>query len=166
MIRKVYDLQRSDVIASLQVKGCELYVADRYIGWQEATLNFLASQFDAKTRGFPPTWVKEVTEAVKASGKAGDMNDKALKHTIIPFAKVKVDEAQKGGAQARILFHSVPAPTCTQIRLYHIFFQPHSCCNTGLSHDSAGFHNGSMLRSMVCVCRCWGSSCLLTRRLC
>lgn len=88
--------------ASLQVKGCELYVADRYIGWQEATLNFLASQFDAKTRGFPSTWVKEVTEAVKASGKAGDMNDKALKQTIIPFAKVKVDEAQKGGAQVRI----------------------------------------------------------------
>ena len=100
------------------MKGCELYVADRYIGWQEATLNFLASQFDAKTRGFPSTWVKEVTEAVKASGKAGDMNDKALKQTVIPFAKVKVDEAQKGGAQVRIL-SSIHVLSCTQIT---------SCC--------------------------------------
>jgi len=85
----------------VQVTGCELYVADRYTGWQEATLNFLASQFDAKTRSFPSTWVKEVTEAVKATGKAGDMNDKALKQTVIPFAKVKADEAQQGGAQVR-----------------------------------------------------------------
>ena len=113
MIRKVYDLQRTAVIASLQVKGCELYVADRYIGWQEATLNFLASHFDAKTRGFPSTWVKEVTEAVKASGQAGDMNDKALKQTVIPFAKVKVDEAQKGGAEVSILSHFIPALSCT-----------------------------------------------------
>ena len=91
------------------MKGCELYVADRYVGWQEATLNFLASQFDAKTRGFPSSWVKEVTEAVKASGQAGDMNDKALKQTVIPFAKVKVDEAQKGGAQVRAFFNSALA---------------------------------------------------------
>lgn len=79
-------------------------MADRYVGWQEATLNFLASQFDAKTRSFPGTWVKEVTEAVKASGKAGDMNDRALKQTVIPFAKVKADEAQKGGAQVSSRF--------------------------------------------------------------
>ena len=76
-------------------------MADRYVGWQEATLHFLASKFDAKARSFPPTWVKEVTEAVKASGLAGDMSDKALKQTVIPFAKVKAEEAQKGGAQVR-----------------------------------------------------------------
>ena len=91
----------------MQVTGCALYVADRYVGWQEATLNFLASQFDSKTRSFPATWVKEVTEAVKVSGKAGDMSDKALKQTVIPFAKVKADEAQKGGAQVRTLWHNL-----------------------------------------------------------
>ena len=90
--------------------NCELYVADKYVGWQEATLNFLASKFDAKTRSFPATWVKEVTEAVKASGRAGDMSDKALKQTVIPFAKVKADEAQKGGAQVSNLpLQTLPA---------------------------------------------------------
>ena len=61
---------------------------------------------------------------MKASGKAGDMNDKALKQTIIPFAKVKVDEAQKGGAQVRALFHQTPH--CAAPTLYD-----------RLSHDSA-----------------------------
>lgn len=97
----------------MQVTGCELYVADRYVGWQEATLNFLASQFDSKTRSFPATWVKEVTEAVKASGKAGDMSDKALKQTVIPFAKVKADEAQKGGAQVRTAWHTLLLQTAS-----------------------------------------------------
>ena len=97
----------------MQVTGCELYVADRYVGWQEATLNFLASQFDSKTRSFPATWVKELTEAVKVSGKAGDMSDKALKQTVIPFAKVKADEAQKGGAQVRSLWHTLLLQTAS-----------------------------------------------------
>ena len=132
---KAHGPQDCDAAAPLQVKGCELYLADRYIGWQEATLNFLASQFDAKTRGFPSTWVKEVTEAVKASGQAGDMNDKALKQTVIPFAKVKVDEAQKGGAQVRTFFYSILALLLHSDQHISILFQPYSCCNTGLSHN-------------------------------
>lgn len=38
-------------------------------------------------------------EAVKASGTAGLLNDKALKQTVIPFAKMKASEAERGGLQ-------------------------------------------------------------------
>ncbi len=45
----------------------------------------------------------QLLEAVKASGAAGDLTDKALKQTVLPFARAKMDEAVKGGPQARSL---------------------------------------------------------------
>jgi hypothetical protein len=52
------------------------------------------------------TLCHQVVEAVKASGTAGAMSEKQLKQTIIPFAKVKADEAERGGAQVRSPFRS------------------------------------------------------------
>ena len=40
---------------------------------------------------------------VRAGGFAGDMNDKQLKQAVIPFAKLKVDEASTGGPQVFVL---------------------------------------------------------------
>ena len=41
----------------------------------------------------------QVLGAVRVSGTAGDMPDKALKQMVLPFARTKMDEAVKGGAQ-------------------------------------------------------------------
>ncbi len=40
--------------------------------------------------------------------KAGDMNEKALKQTLTPFAKFKADEV-KGGAQVSTVVQEVSA---------------------------------------------------------
>ena len=79
-----------------------MYVAERYGGWQEVVLQSLTDQFDAGSKDFRGE-LKDVqnavVEAVKASGTAGALNDKALKGLVIPFAKLKIDEAKKGGLQ-------------------------------------------------------------------
>ena len=42
----------------------------------------------------------QLLEAVRASGTAGDMPDKALEQLVLPFARTKIGgEAVKGGAQ-------------------------------------------------------------------
>ena len=41
----------------------------------------------------------QLLEAVRASGTAGEMPDKALKQLVLPFARTKMEEAVKGGAQ-------------------------------------------------------------------
>ncbi|BDA46666.1 Leucine-tRNA ligase, cytoplasmic [Coccomyxa sp. Obi] len=85
-----------------KVVRADVYVAERYGGWQEVALNSLKAQFDAATKGFRGEMKdvqNAVTEAVKASGTAGALNDKALKGLVIPFAKLKADEATKGGLQ-------------------------------------------------------------------
>lgn len=94
-----------DLLFHAQVVRADVYVAERYGGWQEVALNSLKAQFDAATKGFRGE-MKEVqtavTEAVKASGTAGALNDKALKGLVIPFAKLKADEATKGGLQVTL----------------------------------------------------------------
>ena len=88
-----------------QVVRADVYVAERYGGWQEVVLNSLADQFDEGKKDFKGE-LKDVqntvVEAVKASGTAGAINDKALKGLVIPFAKLKIDEAKKGGKQVII----------------------------------------------------------------
>ncbi len=71
------------------------------MGWHEVTLNFLASIYDAKEkdRCFPAGWERDLIEEVRAAGQAGGMDDKKLKQTVIPFAKLKETEALKGGPQ-------------------------------------------------------------------
>ncbi|KAK9826880.1 hypothetical protein WJX81_003148 [Elliptochloris bilobata] len=82
-----------------KVTRAGIYVAARYGGWQEAALGYLASRFDAGGGCFPPDTLGSVLEAVRASGTTGNMPDKALKQTVLPFVRAKMDEAVKGGAQ-------------------------------------------------------------------
>lgn len=95
-----------NLLLLVQVLRADVYVAERYGGWQEVALNSLKAQFDAATRGFRSEMrdvQSAVTEAVKASGTAGALNDKALKGLVIPFAKLKADEATKGGLQVNFV---------------------------------------------------------------
>eukprot|EP00884_Botryococcus_braunii_P021860 jgi/Botrbrau1/8358/Bobra.0046s0019.1 len=77
----------------------DIYVAEKFGGWQEVVLNKLAAEFSAESRSFPPSVFESVLQEVKASGLAGDLPDKAMKQTVIPFAKFKMEEATKGGPQ-------------------------------------------------------------------
>ncbi len=95
-------------VCATQVVRADVYVAERYGGWQEVVLNSLAAQFDACSKDFRGE-LREVqnavVEAVKASGTAGALADRALKGLVIPFAKLKVDEAKKGGLQVSCRTH-------------------------------------------------------------
>ena len=112
-----------DMCACLQAGGtCELYVADRFVGWHEVTLDFLASKFDAKDKDkpFPAGWERDLIEEVRAAGEAGGMDDRRLKQTVIPFAKLKETEAKKGGAQVNAALQAtlhVPCPFRAHIKL-------------------------------------------------
>ena len=109
----------------MQVARADVYVALRYGGWQEAALKALAVGFDSRSREFPASALKDVLEAVQASGTAGGMPDKALKQTVIPFAKLKMGEAQSGGAQvgccARLFRLPWGTPWCGSSRSHDMF---------------------------------------------
>ena len=110
-------LSMHERLCAAQVTRADVYVALRYGGWQEAVLRALAAAFDAKSKTFPDAALQEVLQAVKDSGTAGGMADKALKQTVIPFAKLKMSEAQSGGAQvgclaAALHVGSAACPAC------------------------------------------------------
>ena len=98
-------------LCTAQVTRADVYVALRYGGWQEAVLRSLAAHFDANSKAFPAAALQDVLQAVKDSGTAGDMADKALKQTVIPFAKLKMSEAQSGGAQVGLHVLALPFGT-------------------------------------------------------
>ncbi|KAK9806349.1 hypothetical protein WJX72_010942 [[Myrmecia] bisecta] len=77
----------------------DLYVAETFGGWQGVTLKHLRTQFDAASRTFPKDVFASTVTAVKESGSAEGVADKALKQTVLPFAKLKMEEAQAGGEQ-------------------------------------------------------------------
>ena len=86
----------------LKVTHGAVFVAEQYLGWQEATLRALQGRFDAEKRGFADDVFVAVVDAVRASGAADGLADKALKQLVMPFAKFKMEEAAAAGAQARV----------------------------------------------------------------
>lgn len=66
-----------------------------------AALMVFAEQgkYDAANNSFADDTTAAVLEAVKNVGDAGGLNEKQLKQLAMPFAKYKMDEATKGGAQ-------------------------------------------------------------------
>lgn len=62
----------------------------------------LQSKYDAAANKFAADTTAAVLEAVKTVGDAGGLNEKQLKQLAMPFAKYKMDEALKGGAQVRL----------------------------------------------------------------
>ena len=87
------------MVVNLQVTHCDMYVAEQYGGWQEATLQYLGLRFNPDSQTFPPDTMAGVVPAVQQAGAGGGQPDKALKGTVIPFAKLKSDEAIAIGGQ-------------------------------------------------------------------
>ena len=92
------------MVVSPQVTHCDMYVAEQYGGWQEATLQYLGSRFNPDSRTFPSDTMAGVVPAVQQAGAGGGQPDKALKGTVIPFAKLKSDEAIAIGGQVCALY--------------------------------------------------------------
>uniref|UniRef100_A0A383W6K7 leucine--tRNA ligase n=1 Tax=Tetradesmus obliquus TaxID=3088 RepID=A0A383W6K7_TETOB len=76
----------------------QVWVSERFVGWQEAVLHALQAKYDAAANSFAADTVPAVLDAVKAAGDA-DLNEKQLKQLAMPFARYKMDEALKGGKQ-------------------------------------------------------------------
>ena len=96
----------------VQVKAVQLYIANRYGGWQATVLQYLQSKYDAKAGRFAADTIGEgITAAVKSEGTAADIPEKSLKGLCIPFARTKSDEAVLSGPEVsavlgcRIFFH-------------------------------------------------------------
>eukprot|EP00879_Flechtneria_rotunda_P020422 GHRR01021486.1.p1 GENE.GHRR01021486.1~~GHRR01021486.1.p1 ORF type:complete len:246 (+),score=120.66 GHRR01021486.1:1280-2017(+) len=77
----------------------QVWVSKKFVGWQEAVLLTLQGTYDAASNSFAPDTAAAVLEAVRAAGAAEGANEKQLKQLAMPFAKYKMDEALKGGAQ-------------------------------------------------------------------
>jgi leucyl-tRNA synthetase len=80
-----------------------VFVAEQFVGWQEAVLRALAPNFDPVTKKFSAEAVPAALEAVKVAAAAGSgsggPNEKQLKSMAMPFVKYKQEEALRGGAQ-------------------------------------------------------------------
>lgn len=83
----------------------------------------------------------QLLEAVRASGTAGDMPDKALKQMVLPFARTKMEGAVKGGAQV-LHFHALM-----------IVAELHCCASPWRPHFGS---LGTCLR--ICLHLCLGCS--------
>lgn len=79
----------------------DVFISERYVGWQEKTLVALAGKFDAATKTFAADTTPAVLAAVQGDESLAGMNDKQLKQMIMPFAKFKQEEALAAGAQVR-----------------------------------------------------------------
>ena len=86
-----------------KVTAATIYVSPAFGGWHAPVLAALAAHFDDAARA----WVPDAKAALAAASAAaaepvvaagGPSGDKALKQTVIPFAKVVMDEAAAGGA--------------------------------------------------------------------
>lgn len=83
-----------------KVTGVAVYVADRFGGWHAKVLACLAGMFDAATNSFPADAMQQVLATLSTDPDLSSMNQKALKQTVMPFAKFRTELAVRGGAAA------------------------------------------------------------------
>jgi leucyl-tRNA synthetase len=93
-----------------KVRSGTLYVAERYVGWQDAVLRAMRGAWDASKGALASDWAARVLEAVKEAGAGGGAggggaaDEKRLKALALPFARFKAEEAARlaasGGAAA------------------------------------------------------------------
>jgi len=81
------------------VKGT-IFVAERFVGWQEVTLMALAKAYQPATKDFASDVFSQVVTAVKADDSMAGKSEKDVKSAVLPFAKFKMEEAVKVGRQA------------------------------------------------------------------
>lgn len=87
-----------------KVSSVTLYVAEAFGGWHAPVLESLSSAFDEKSNAFVPDNASALAAAVAAAAgpfvaSGGQPGDKALKMTVIPFAKKRMDDACAGGGR-------------------------------------------------------------------
>lgn len=96
-----------------KVASVTLYVAEAFGGWHAPVLESLAGSYDEGSNAFLPDNATALAAAVAAAAEpfvagGGQPGDKALKQTVIPFAKKRMDDACAGGGkgllQARLPF--------------------------------------------------------------
>lgn len=96
-----------------KVAKVTLYVAESFGGWHAPVLESLSAAFDETASAFAPDHASALAAAVTAAAEpfvasGGPPGDKALKQTVIPFAKKRMDDACAGGGkgllQARLPF--------------------------------------------------------------
>lgn len=88
--------------AHVQAAKVDLYVADRFIGWQETALQFMALHLtDGSDAGSFGKLTSPLLEEVRSKNVGGGMSEAELKRTVIPFAKFHWTEALEGGKQVR-----------------------------------------------------------------
>eukprot|EP00898_Chlorokybus_atmophyticus_P008880 jgi/Chlat1/8994/Chrsp94S08281 len=80
------------------ITTCRVFVAERFIGWQEQCLNILSSHYDIKAKQFAPD--AEIMEAIKSSPLSQQADFKNILKMCMPFVKFKKDEALAVGAHA------------------------------------------------------------------
>jgi len=86
-----------------KVTGTTIYVSPAFGGWHAPVLAALAAHFDDGARAWAPDAKAALAAASAAAAEpfvaaGGAPGDKALKQTVIPFAKVVMEEAVAGGA--------------------------------------------------------------------
>ena len=80
----------------------DLYVADRFIGWQETALQVMSLHLtDSSDVASFGKLTGPLLDEVRRKDVSGGMSEAELKRTIIPFAKFHWTEALEGGKQAR-----------------------------------------------------------------
>jgi hypothetical protein len=84
-----------------KVTGVQVFIGERFIGWQEAVLGALQQSFEPGSRSFGGEVFGAALEAAKATEGLSGLGEKQVKSTVMPFVKFKMEEAQKGGAQVR-----------------------------------------------------------------
>lgn len=86
----------------------------------DLTCACLQTKYDSSSNTFAADTVAAVLESVKsAAGEGSGLNEKQLKQMAMPFAKYKMEEAQKGGLQVSFCcLHVVLSQCAINNRLY------------------------------------------------
>lgn len=87
-----------------KIASVTLYVAEAFGGWHAPVLESLSGAFDESQNAFVPGNASALAAAVAAAAEpfvagGGQPGDKALKQTVIPFAKKRMDDACAGGGK-------------------------------------------------------------------
>ena len=98
-------------MAAPSAKKCDrvnVFVSEKFGGWQEVCLGILSEKYDAANKKFPA--VNEILDAVKSSSLAQQADFKNVMKMVMPFIKFKIDETIAVGPSAlslRLIFDEI-----------------------------------------------------------
>mmetsp|Transcript_29049 Transcript_29049/g.72774 ORF Transcript_29049/g.72774 Transcript_29049/m.72774 type:complete len:889 (+) Transcript_29049:1024-3690(+) len=81
-----------------KVTKATIYVADKFVGWQETVLKALATCYDPAAKGcFSKEALNTVMAAIKSDPDLASENEKTLMKMAMPFTKFMMDKAATAG---------------------------------------------------------------------